>query len=283
MRALVLSLSLALLCGISPKAHSAAAERIRYGVEPSQFGELWLPGERGSLPVVVLIHGGCWQRSYSLDLMAALADDLRRQGIAVWNIEYRRLGETGGGYPGTFLDVGNAVDALHGLASRYRLNLGRIVTVGHSAGGHLALWAAARPRLPNASAVAAADPLPIAAAVSLAGIADLEAYRNGGPGACGEPATIDRLVGAGSRPPQSIYADTSPRALLPLGVPQIIAAGERDGIVPSGFARSYAAAAAVAGDRAELLEIPGADHFALINPGSSAWAAVRARILALLR
>ncbi|HZT89228.1 MAG TPA: alpha/beta hydrolase [Stellaceae bacterium] len=261
----------------------AAAQRFAYDRAPSQFGELRLPPASKGRPVAVLIHGGCWQRSYGLDLMTPLAEDLARQGIAVWNIEYRRLGESGGGYPGTFLDVAAALDTLRGLAPRYGLDLAHVVAVGHSAGGHLALWAAARPRLPKASPLAAPDPLRLSGVVSLSGITDLEAYRNGGPGACGEPGTIDRVTGAAGRAGQNVYADTSPRALLPLGVPQLVVSGERDRIVPTGFARGYARAATAAGDRVELLEIPDADHFALIDPASSAWGAIRAKLLALLR
>jgi acetyl esterase/lipase len=158
-----------------------SAERIAYGQAPSQFGELWLPAGSGPAPVAVLVHGGCWQSSYGLDLMDPMAEDLYRQGVAVWNVEYRRLGENGGGYPGTFLDIGQAVDALRGLPQRPRLDLRRLVAIGHSAGGHLALWAASRPRLPKDSSLAAADSQRIAAVVTLAGINDLQAYRANGP------------------------------------------------------------------------------------------------------
>jgi acetyl esterase/lipase len=138
--------------------HGARPERIAYGKDPSQFGELWLPAQPGKAPVVVMIHGGCWLDSYGLDLMNGLAGDLRERGVAVWNIEYRRLGQPGGGYPGTFQDVAAAVDALRGLAARYPLDLGHMAAVGHSADGHLALWAAARRRLPAASPLRAPDP-----------------------------------------------------------------------------------------------------------------------------
>src|SRR5205823_11432495 len=137
----------------------------------------------------------------------------------VWNIEYRRLGETGGGYPGTFLDIGQAVDALRGLATRYPLNLSKLVAVGHSAGGHLALWAAARHRLPPGTPLASRDPLRLTGVMTLAGINDLAAYAENGP-ACGGAATINRLVGAGDRPAGTAYLDTSPAALLPLAMPQ---------------------------------------------------------------
>jgi len=263
-------------------ADNAEPARFAYGSMASQFGELWLPQTGGPAPVIVMVHGGCWQSSYELDLMHPLSEDLRAAGVAVWNIEYRRLGETGGGYPGTFADVGQAVDTLRGLATKYPLNLAKVVAVGHSAGGHLALWAAARLRLPAGSAIAAKEPLRLAGVVTLAGINDLAAYAANGP-ACGGATTINRLIDAGDRPTGSAYADTSPRALLPLGVPQVIASGSRDGIVPAEFGRDYAVAAKAAGDKVEEITIPGADHFALIEPGSSAWKTLRPKLLELLR
>jgi len=256
----------------------AAPQRFAYGPAPSQFGELWSPSGTTKAPVVVLIHGGCWQRSYGLDLMDPLAADLREHGVAVWNIEYRRLGEAGGGYPGTFADVGAAIDTLRGLATRYPLDLTRVAAVGHSAGGHLALWAAARPKLPSDSVVKTRDPLPFGLVVTLAGINDLAAYHERGP-ACGGGATIDALIDARRRGAAS-YADTSPRALLPLGVEPLIVSGDEDGIVPAPFGRDYAKAALATGDKATALDLPGADHFALIDPASPGWATVRERLLA---
>jgi acetyl esterase/lipase len=256
----------------------AAPQRFAYGPPPSQFGELWLPSGATKAPVVVLIHGGCWQSSYGLDLMDPLAADLREHGVAVWNIEYRRLGEAGGGYPGTFADVGAAIDTLRGLATRYPLDLTRVAAVGHSAGGHLALWAAARPKLPAGSAVRIADPLPLGFVVTLAGINDLAAYHERGP-ACGGGTTIDALIDARTRS-AAAYADTSPRVLLPLGVEQLVVSGDEDGIVPAPFGRDYAKAAIAADDKVTALELPGADHFALINPASPGWGTVRERLLA---
>jgi acetyl esterase/lipase len=259
----------------------ALAERIAYGQAPSQFGELWLPQASGSVPVAILVHGGCWQSSYGLDLMDPMAADLYRQGIAVWNIEYQRLGEGGGGYPGTFLDIGQAVDMLHTLPLRQRLDLRRLVAIGHSAGGHLALWAAARHRLPKDSPLAVADPQRIGAVVTLAGINDLARYATAGP-ACGGASTIDTLTGARNRPLGTALADTSPAALLPIGARQIVASGVADGIVPARFGHDYAALATAAGDRVEVLDLRG-DHFALIDPGSAAWATLRPKILDLLK
>jgi acetyl esterase/lipase len=269
------------LTGVAMAATAhAAAERIAYGSAASQFGELWLPAQAGPAPVVVLIHGGCWQDSYGLGLMNRLAANLRDHGAAVWNIEYRRLGEAGGGYPGTFADVGASIDALRGLARRYAIDPDRVAIVGHSAGGHLALWAAARSRLPAASPLKTGDPLPIRLVVTLAGINDLAAYHERGP-ACGGGATIDALIDARRRGPDA-FADTSPRALLPLGVPQLIVSGDNDGIVPASFGRDYAAAAKAAGDPVAILDLPDEDHFALIDPGSGGWPSLREQILRVL-
>ena len=231
------------------------------------------------IPTVLMIHGGCWLAQLpGLELMVYAADDLRQHGFAVWNIEYRRLGEPGSGYPGSFRDVADAIDSLRVLAKTYPLDLRRVIVVGHSAGGHFALWAAARAHLPKASPVYRANPLPIAQVVSLAGIGDLKAYRNRGSGACGEPRTIDALVGYAHRNPFDIYTDTSPAALLPLGVPQTIISGARDPIVPAAFGDAYAAKAKAAGDRVKAITIKDAGHFELIDPQSKAFETVRAAI-----
>ncbi len=158
-----------------------------------------------------------------------------------------------------------------------------MVLVGHSAGGQLGLWAAARHRLPKQDRLFAPNPLPVAGVVSLAGIDDLAAYRAGGPGACGEPDTVDELVGAKARRGVDVYADTSPAALVPIGARQAVISGARDPIVPPRFGHGYAAKAQAAGDMVQVMDIAGAGHFELIDPTSDAWRRIEPVIAAMLK
>lgn len=245
-----------------------ADRRVAYGAGPQQFGELWLPKGERPYSTVVVIHGGCWLADLpGLELMDHMCGALRDEGLAVWNLEYRRIGHNGGGFPGTFEDVAQGAEYLGSLAPQHGLDLDRLVALGHSAGGHLAVWLAARHR-------------PIRGVISLAGIVDLEAYRSRGPDACGGPPTIDALVGSGR--PGDVFADTSPRKLLPLGVRQVIVSGELDPIVPPIFGHDFAAAAIHSGDQATDLEIIGAGHFELIDPLSGAWPEIRFAVLNLI-
>lgn len=256
--------------------------KIAYGADPLQFGELWLPQGPGPHPLVIVIHGGCWRADLpGLEMMDYMAADLRAQGLAVWNIEYRRIGHEGGGYPGTFSDIAQAVDHVRALAAPHNLDASRVVLTGHSAGGHLAVWALGRNRLPPASPLWTANPLQVRGAVPLAGIIDLAAYHAEGPDECGGPGTIDALVGAPARI-GDVYADTSPPRLVPLGAPQVVVSGALDHIVPSRFGAAYGAAAAAAGDQVEVIDFQGAGHFELIDPTSQAWPQIRARLTAMI-
>ena len=265
-----------------PKPQADA--KFSYGNDPHQFAELWLPKGSGPFPVVVMLHGGCWMESLpGVELMAYIADDLRRSGVAVWNVEYRRIGAVGGGYPGTFLDAAQGIAYLPRIADFHHLDLHRLVFLGHSAGGHLVLWASAQSRIPNASALYGLPSLSPRAVFSLAGINDLSAYRASGPDACGGPATIDQLVGAATRPNQNVYADTSPAAMLPLGVRQFIVVGAQDSIVPAEFGRNYAAKAIASGDTVKLIDIESAGHFDLIDPASAGWGMIKGQLLLILK
>jgi acetyl esterase/lipase len=259
------------------------AKRIAYGPEPLQFGDLYLPNGPGPYPTVILIHGGYWRARYGLDLMTGLAEDLATRGYAGWNIEYRRVGNLGGGWPGTMLDVALAADYLRRLAPAYALDLQRVVAIGHSAGGHLALWLAARPRIAhdsplagssitpqgsNYAEIATSTPLPLAGAISLAGVVDLEmAWRlnlsNG--------AVVGLLGGSFIDVPER-YAASSPAAMLPLGVPQVLIHGTNDDSVPLQVSQAYTKAAKAVNDPVTYIELEGVDHFDLIDPDSHAWA-----------
>jgi acetyl esterase/lipase len=155
----------------------APDRRIAYGEDPKQYGELRVPAGGGPHPLVVLVHGGCFKAAYATaEYMAPIGDALKDEGIASWSIEYRRLGDPGGGWPGTYRDVGRGIDLLRSIAGQYGLDLSRVVVVGHSAGGHLAMWAAGRSRLPRESPLYSADPLPLRGAVDLAGPVDMSAH-----------------------------------------------------------------------------------------------------------
>jgi acetyl esterase/lipase len=244
-----------------------------YGPGADRFGELWRPGREGPWPVVALLHGGFWRAPRTLELMRPLAADLAGRGFAAWNLEYRRVGQPGGGWPGTLQDVAAGLDHLAGLAAREPLDLDRLVVAGHSAGGHLALWSAARPRLPTGAPGAGPRVVP-RLVVSLAGVCDLHA---GAAEAIGEGAVAEFLGAAPDQAPDR-YRLASPLARLPLGARQLLVHGDADPRVPVSQSRAYAAAAAAAGDPVELVELPGVDHMAVIDPASPAWAEVARRL-----
>ena len=251
------------------QARHKADETVHYGPAPSQVAELFLPKTKGPHPVVLLLHGGCFLKAYEgFPQTSALAADLAARGYAVWNVEYRKLGEPGAGYPGTFQDVGTAVDLLRTEAPKRDLDLSRVVAVGHSAGGHLALWAASRARLPAASPLHAAEPLKIGAVISLAGIGDLKGQGKVWAIPCGDD-TIDRLIDTAHR--QNAFADTSPAELLPTGARVVMVHGVFDAVMPPHTGREYAEKVRKAGDIAEVVIIPGAAHFDLVIPTTPAW------------
>ncbi len=261
------------------RPHATPTARLTYGPAPQQYGDLWLPKGPGKHPVIVLIHGGCWLASLpSTELMDPMAQDLQDRGYAVWNLAYRRVGEAGGGYPGTFTDVAAGIDFLWTLEEARHLDLTRVVAVGHSAGGHLAAWAIARDRLPASSPLHKAHSLSLRGAVSLAGILDLEFARKDGLEPCGGPPTIDSLVGAAERTAKDVYADTSPSHMLPFSTPVTLLTGALDPIVPPRYAGDFAPKAQAAGSMVSHQTLPGAGHFELIDPKSKAWADVVAAI-----
>lgn len=263
--------------------------RVAYGPDPAQFADLRLPSGPGPHPIVIVIHGGCYLAAYDLSTTHALAEALRREGMATWNVEYRRLGIAGGGWPGTFLDVAAAVDRLRDVALARRLDLDRVAILGHSAGGHLALWAAARHRIPRESGLFAASPLAVRTAVILAGIVDLRRFLPLQHTSC-NGAVVTALLGAdasgagrvrrgdGGSAMAERYRAASPADMLPLGVPHVLITGRHDEIVPASYVSAYAAAARAAGDEVEEIVVDAAAHYDVIVPGSIAWPAVKSAV-----
>jgi acetyl esterase/lipase len=233
--------------------------RHRYGSHFHQFGDLLVPDGDGPFAVAVLVHGGFWREQHRLELADDLARDLVRRGIAAWNIEFRRVGEvSGGGWPVTGEDVAAGIDYLAEVDAP--VDRDRVVAVGHSAGGQLALWAAARPE----------PRVRLAGVVAQAGVLDLrEADRLD----LGEGATARFLGGHADEVPDA-YADASPIERLPAGVPVLIVHGDADQRVPVEMASAYADAARAAGDEVDLVVRPGDDHFVHLDPASGAWADV---------
>jgi acetyl esterase/lipase len=259
------------LTGPAPSLHVA------YGGAPSQFAELFQPAGDGPFPVAVIIHGGCWTREFGgITQMRNMAGDLIRQGIAVWNVEYRRFDEEGGGYPGMYHDVATAMDRLRAVAPAHRLDLRRVALVGHSAGGHLAQWAASRARLPRASPLYVADPLPVPVVISLGGLADLRNEERLIKTSCDRD--MAQLAGTPSAARPDVFADTSPMEMLPSGVRTVLIHGEFDTISPPRAGHDYARRARAAGDAAEVLLLPGGSHYDEVAATSPSWAIVSAEI-----
>ena len=267
---------------LSALPSGAPDRRIAYGVESSQYGELRLPAGTGRHPLVIMIHGGCFKAAYATaQYFGAMADALKADGIATWNIEYRRLGEPGSGWPGTYLDVGRAVDHVRAIAGEHQLDLDRVVLVGHSAGGHLAMWAAARHRLTKTSELYVANPLPVRGVVDLAGPVDMTANISGYEALCADPVITSLLGGAPAAVPDH-YAQASAIKLLPLGIPQVLVVGSHEDFVPLPVVDAYVTAATGTGDQVRRILIPGAWHFEIASPLSFAWPQVKAAIDSLI-
>jgi acetyl esterase/lipase len=251
--------------------------RVHYGEGAFQFGELRLPDGPGPHPVAVVVHGGCWLAQYDLGHVGRLSDALTEAGIATWTLEYRRVGDPGGGWPGTFEDVARGADHLRRLAEDRPLDLDRVIAVGHSAGGHLALWLASRKRLAADAPLFTSDPLPIRGVVGLAAAPDLAFLHE--RQVCGQ--VIDKLMGGSPAAFPERYAAGSPVELVPVDTPQVLINGLRDPFWSS-IAQRYLDAARAAGAGVRLVEVPGAGHFEMVDPGSNVWPELRAAAFELL-
>jgi len=245
----------------------APTARLTYGSGPLQFGNLRLPKGAGPHPVVLYVHGGCYLAQYSISHAAALEQALADSGYAVWSIEYRRVGDDGGGWPGTFDDVARAADHLRELATRYPLDLKRVVAAGHSAGANFALWLAARHWLGADSPWRGGNPLPVLAVLGLTPAPDLAALHTSG--VCNN--VIDKLMGGSPAQVPERYRDLSPAQLLPIGAPQTLIVGAHDRAWgPSG--RAFHTLSVAAHDsHVRLIEAPESGHFDVVAPTTTSW------------
>jgi acetyl esterase/lipase len=242
-----------------------ADARLSYGAGPLQFGDLRLPKTPGPHPLVVFIHGGYWQAIYNLIHAGHLCVDLATHGIASWNVEYRRIGDVGGGWSTTADDVLRALAHVPVLAQEHPIDLERVVVAGHSAGGQLAVWSSLH------------TDVPLRGVVSIAGVVDMHMLAETGD----DHGMIERLLGG---PPDAVpdrWRDASPRQHLPWPTRTILACGTGD--VHWGPNQATAEAALAAGGDVELLALPEAGHFEPVDPGAPQWHVVRERIEELLR
>jgi acetyl esterase/lipase len=258
-----------------------ADARVAYGPDSLQFGELRLPPGRGPFPVAIVIHGGCWVARYaSIRNSTPLADALREAGIATWNIEYRRTDNPGGGWPGTFIDVAMAAEHLRVLARTHPLDLARVVAIGHSAGGHLALWLAGAARVPASSPIARPEPLPLRAAIGLAGIGDLKDFRGYQRNSCGD--VVDALMGGTPDEVPERYTAGSPVELLPFAVPQLQIVGTADRVLPEAGREQWLRTVRARGGSGEVIVLDGLGHHDLMSPRTAAWPVIRDAVLRML-
>jgi acetyl esterase/lipase len=275
---------------------SAEPTTIKYGPEATSYGELQLPDAKtGPFPVAVLIHGGCWRSDRgSTASFRAMANALAAEGAATWNIEFRRVGHDGGGWPGTFHDLGNAVDQLSKLAQQHPLDLNRIVLVGHSSGGHFAAWLATRKKLPKTSELRG-EP-----AVDLRGVVLADAFidpmvidSKGVDGTlyCDDPV-LERLVGGRPEARAQQLREISPLAWLPWGTRQeYVVSSRRYPVTPprpladgrtTMAMLDYPALARAAGDSVNVDIVEDAGHGDFTKAETAAFEAVRRAALRLL-
>jgi acetyl esterase/lipase len=264
------------LLDLSP---TTADYRISYGTDPHQFGQLRLPEMEGLFPVVIVIHGGCWLSQYDLHHVSPLATEITKMGYATWSLEYRRIGNDGGGWPGTFLDIADGIDHLRELEKEFPLDLERVVTIGHSAGGHLALWTASRHKIPAKGELFRKNPLPIRGVIALAAIGNLDLPDL--QEICG--GAIAKLMGGTPAEVPERYAQGSPLELLPLGIPQIFIQGAKDPIVPMESVQYFCEAAEKSGDKVKLIILEEAGHFEVVMPTTFAWPEVQKAVKTLIR
>jgi acetyl esterase/lipase len=242
-----------------------ADQRLAYGNDPNQFGDLRLPSGGGPFPVVMNIHGGFWRAKYDLLHAGHLCAALTRKGIATWNLEYRRVGNPGGGWPGTFEDIRNGYSFLPQIGKPYKLDASRVLVMGHSAGGQLALCLAAH------------EPA-VERAVSLAGVVDLQqAFELH----LSNDAVVEFLGGKPNEVSDH-YQEADPMRVAVGEAKQVLVHGTKDEVIPPAFSSKYVEEKRKKGENVKLIEIAGADHFDVIDPRSAAWKQVEGVVVELL-
>jgi acetyl esterase/lipase len=264
------------------QARPAPDASLSYGAAPTQGVDVYLPKGEGPHPVVLLIHGGCWMKGTAgREQLRVLGAALANRGVAVWSIGYRRVDEEGGAYPGIFQDVAKAIDLIPANAAKYQLDTSRVVAVGHSAGAHLAIWAASRGKLAPTSPAYVANHFPIRQVVALGGLGDIE-RATGVAGVCG-PTIVPALLGQPSASRPDVYSDTSPVKMVPNGAKIVMVTGAEDKITPPAYAQTYVDAVKAAGGTAEAVILPDAAHWDVVTIGTPAWKVVSERIFAALK
>ena len=246
-------------------------KRITYGPEPQHFAELRFPKGPGPFPLLMMIHGGFWQSAYDLKHTGPLCADLTGRGIVTCNIEYRRIGDPGGGWPGTFQDISLASYRIPEiLGSDPRVDKLRTLVMGHSAGGHLALWLVSRHKISKNSALYENRKSPIVNAISLAGVADLRTAWKQKLG----NGVVTRLMDGHPDQYPNRYDAGSPIELLPNGARQSLIHGALDNSVPVSQSELFERRATQMGDECSLVKLEGTGHFEAIDPESDAWSSV---------
>lgn len=265
-----------------------ADHRIPYGADPSQFGDLWLPkaypGNR-RFPLIVFLHGGWWKSEYDLGYTGRLCRAFGDAGIACWSVEYRRTGSTGGGWPATFQDAAAGFDYVQTLAKTYPLDLTRVITMGHSAGGHLAFWVAGRQGLPPGSNLQADPPqIVLSGAIALAGAVDLRLTVElaGDSTFAHTRDNVYRLMGGSPAEHPERYAAGNPGDLLPFATRQVLIQGIHDDQIPPELPARWAELSRHAGSDASAHILAGIDHLDVVDPATPAWSVILAQTHRLL-
>jgi acetyl esterase/lipase len=265
------------------KADTAPDARFVYGSDSApQHADLRLPKTAmpsNGYPVLIFVHGGAWRSEWSKNYTEAFVEALTGQGFATWDLEYRRLGHRGGGYPGTFEDIADGADYLRVVAESYPLDLDRVIAVGHSSGGHLALWLAGRKHLAESSALFRAAPLVLQGVVSIAGVNDLEMSYT-----LGDRKDVLTLLGVDSlKDGAQRFKETNPARLLPFGVPQTLMIGDQDAPWRLTMTQRYAESTRAAGDATKVVIVAGANHMDVMDARSGFAASVARQAREILK